>query len=250
MRARLAAVTLSALCSANGLVSGCHIGAMMDNAQPSEAQFQLARDRMVAEQIEARGVRDPEVLSALREVPRHLFVPEAQRVHAYEDRPLPIGFGQTISQPYIVALMTSLARPLPTDRALEVGSGSGYQSAVLARLVSHLYTIEIVEPLARLAKERLQNLGYRAIDVRVGDGYQGWAEQAPFDVILVTAAPDHIPPPLVEQLKPGGRLVIPVGLAAAEQELALVTKDSAGQTRTRIVAPVAFVPLQRGQPKP
>jgi len=209
--------------------------------------FAAARHRMVTEQIAARGVRDARVLATLRAVPRHLFVPPAQQAGAYEDTPLPIGHGQTISQPYIVALMTELARPRPRDRALEVGTGSGYQAAVLARLVSHVYTVEIIEPLAREAQQRLQSLGYTNTTVRVGDGYAGWPEMAPFDVIVVTAAPSHVPPPLVDQLKPAGRLVIPVGSVFGAQELQLIEKDASGHIQTRRVAPVAFVPLRRGQ---
>ena len=206
----------------------------------------VERARMVAEQIQARGVRDARVLAAMRDVPRHRFVLASQEAEAYQDRPLSIGHGQTISQPYIVALMTELVRPQPVDRALEIGTGSGYQAAILSRLVSRVYTIEIVEPLARDAERRLTTLGYSNVTVRVGDGYAGWPEAAPFDVIVVTAAPDHVPPPLVAQLKPGGRLVIPVGPMFAVQELRLIEKDAAGEIHTRTVAPVAFVPLRRG----
>ena len=205
----------------------------------------IERARMVAEQIQARGVRDPRVLAAMRDIPRHRFVPAAQETEAYEDRPLSIGHDQTISQPYIVALMTELLRPQADDRALEIGTGSGYQAAILSRLVSHVYTIEIVEPLARDAERRLTTLGYANVTVRAGDGYAGWPEAAPFDVIVVTAAPDHVPPPLVAQLKPGGRLVIPVGSIFGVQELRLIKKDATGQIHTRTVAPVAFVPLRR-----
>ena len=200
---------------------------------------------MVSEQIEARGVRDPAVLAAMESVPRHLFVPERERASAHEDRPLPIGHGQTISQPYIVALMTELARPKRSDRALEVGTGSGYQAAVLARVVKKVYTIEIIEPLAREAKRRLEGLGYKNVTVRAGDGYEGWVEAAPFDVILVTAAPDHVPAALVAQLKPGGRMVIPVGPVYDVQSLKLIEKDAQGRIRTEDVLPVRFVPLTR-----
>lgn len=214
---------------------------------PGQDAFAATRERMVADQISARDVRDPRVLAAMREVPRHLFVPPEARPQAYEDRPLPIGYEQTISQPYIVALMTALTRPRPSDRALEVGTGSGYQAAVLSRLVSHVYTIEIVAPLARSAERRLSDLGYRNVSVRAGDGYAGWPGEAPFDIIVVTAAPDHVPAPLVAQLKAGGRLVVPVGPALSIQELQLIEKDSAGRTRTTRVAPVRFVPLRRGR---
>ncbi len=201
--------------------------------------FAAARSRMVAEHIAARGVRDSRVLTAMREVPRHLFV--------QDDGPRPIGYGQTISQPYIVALMTELLRPSVSDRALEVGTGSGYQAAVLSRLVSHVYTIEIIEPLARDAEERLRNLRYTNVTVQVGDGYGGWPEVAPFDLIVVTAAPDHLPSPLLAQLRLGGRMVIPVGSVWNVQQLQLIERDTAGQIRTRVVAPVAFVPLCRGR---
>ena len=170
--------------------------------------------------------------------------PELQR-QAYTDRPLPIGYDQTISQPYIVALMTELARPRAGDRVLEVGTGSGYQAAVLSRLVSHVYTVEIVEPIARAAEERLKKLGYLNVTVRTGDGYAGWPDLSPFDIIIVTAAPDHVPAPLLSQLASGGRLVIPVGPVSAVQELQLIEKDDAGGTRTTRVAPVQFVPLVR-----
>lgn len=200
---------------------------------------------MVAEQIAARDIGDPRVLAAMRDVPRHLFVPPELQPQAYEDTPLPIGQGQTISQPYIVALMTTLARPSLGDRALEVGTGSGYQAAILSRLVSHVYTIEIVEALARSAEQRLTKLGYANVTVRAGDGYAGRPEIAPFDIILVTAAPDHVPPPLLEQLRPGGRLVLPVGSAGAVQELRLLEKDKDGRIRTTNVTPVRFVPLVR-----
>ena len=181
----------------------------------------------------------------MKEVPRHRFVPPNQEPYAYHDEPLPIGYGQTISQPYIVALMTELVRPQSGDRALEIGTGSGYQAAVLSRLVSKVYTIEIVEPLARTAERRLKDLGYTNVTVRAGDGYAGWPEVAPFDVIIVTAAPDHVPP-LVAELKPGGRLVVPVGPPWEAQELRLLEKDASGAVRTRVVLPVAFVPLRRG----
>jgi protein-L-isoaspartate(D-aspartate) O-methyltransferase len=220
------------------------------SAGPSQAKgaadaFDGLRERMVTDQIEARGVHDPGVLAAMRRVPRHLFVSEEEQSHAYEDRPLPIGHGQTISQPYIVALMTELARPRPGDRALEVGTGSGYQSAVLSALVTEVYSVEIVEELGREAGQRLANLGYSNVRTRVGDGYGGWPEAAPFDLILVTAAPDHVPPALITQLKPGGRLVIPVGAVYDVQELRRIEKDQAGKVRSEAVIPVRFVPLRR-----
>jgi protein-L-isoaspartate(D-aspartate) O-methyltransferase len=198
------------------------------------------RDRMVAEQIAARDVRDPRVLAAMRKVPRHEFVPERWRAHAYDDRPLPIGEDQTISQPYIVALMSELADVQPKDRVLEVGTGSGYQAAVLAELGADVYTIEIVEPLARRAAAAFERLGLRAVHTRHGDGYRGWPEAAPFDAIVVTAAPPEVPRALLAQLKPGGRLVIPVG--GAEQELQVHERTADG-FRVRTVTPVRFVPM-------
>jgi len=201
------------------------------------------RHAMVADQIAARGVKDPRVLAAVRDVPRHLFVPPDRSADAYIDAPLSIGHGQTISQPYIVALMTELARPAATDSALEVGTGSGYQAAILARLVSKVRTIELVEPLGRSAAVTLARLGVANVEVRIGDGYQGWPEAAPFDIILVTAAPDAVPAALVAQLKPGGRLVIPVGPVGGVQNLLVIEKDAQGRTTTRSVLPVRFVPM-------
>jgi protein-L-isoaspartate(D-aspartate) O-methyltransferase len=223
--------------------AACGAGQTVEAPQDSRA---AARDAMVTQQIAARGVRDARVLAAMRDVPRYLFVPPDLQDSAYDDRPLSIGHGQTISQPYIVALMTELVRPQAGDRALEIGTGSGYQAAVLSRLVSHVYSIEIIEPLAREAEGRLSRLGYSNVTVRAGDGYGGWPELAPFDRVVVTAAPDHVPQPLVEQLRPGGRLVIPVGSIFEGQELQVLEKDSSGQIRTERVAPVAFVPLRRG----
>jgi protein-L-isoaspartate(D-aspartate) O-methyltransferase len=205
---------------------------------------------MVDTQIAARGVRDARVLDAMRTVPRHEFVPPAALRDAYEDTPLPIGLSQTISQPYIVALMTELARPAPGDVALEVGTGSGYQAAVLSRLVARVSSIELEETLARDARDRLARLGFDTIEVRQGDGYLGWPERAPFDIILVTAAPEAIPPALVAQLKPGGRMVIPVGPVQDVQQLQLVEKDAGGRTRIRTIIPVRFVPLRRREAAP
>lgn len=215
--------------------------------------FRSLREEMVRTQIAASrwtgpdAVRDPRVLEAMRQVPRHLFVPPEMVPHAYEDRPLPIGYGQTISQPYIVAKMTELAEPKETDRALEIGTGSGYQAAVLSRLVAEVHTIEIVEPLGVAARQRLRALGYKNVEVRVGDGYQGWPEKAPFDIILVTAAPEQLPPKLVEELRPGGRMVLPVGPNFQTQSLKIVTKNDRGEIRTREVMPVVFVPMVPGK---
>jgi protein-L-isoaspartate(D-aspartate) O-methyltransferase len=195
---------------------------------------------MVAEQIEARGVRDPRVLDAMRAVPRAEFLPAELRGAAYEDRPLPIGHGQTISQPYVVAAMTELARVAPDARVLEIGTGCGYQTAVLAELAASVHSIEIVEPLGRAAADTLARLGYRNVALRIGDGYAGWPEAAPFDAILVTAAPTHVPRPLLEQLAVGGRLVIPVG--ATYQELLVITRTETGYSEASAF-PVRFVPM-------
>jgi protein-L-isoaspartate(D-aspartate) O-methyltransferase len=186
---------------------------------------------------------DPKVLEALNDVKRHEFVPERLRSEAYRNHPLPIGYGQTISQPYIVVLMTDLVGVEPDDVVLEVGTGSGYQAAVLAKLARRIYSIEIIEPLARQAEERLRRLGYDNVVTRLGDGYFGWEEHAPFDAIVVTAAASHVPPPLVQQLKPGGRMVIPVGGRFTVQYLLLVEKDDNGEVITRQITPVRFVPL-------
>ena len=186
---------------------------------------------------------DQRVMAVMAKVPRHEFVPADQLPFAYQNRPLPIGHGQTISQPYIVALMTDLARAEPGHKVLEIGTGSGYQAAVMAHLAGAVYTIEIVEPLGLQATQRLQKLGYHNVQVRLGDGYHGWEEHAPYDAILVTAAASHIPPPLIRQLKPGGRMVIPVGAAFMIQQLMLVEKNPDGTVSTRQILPVAFVPL-------
>lgn len=222
-------------------------------AQTSEETYRHLREEMVRTQIAelrfsgAPAVRDARVLEAMRRTLRHKFVPSAQAAHAYEDRPLPIGHNQTISQPYMVAIMTELVRPQADHRVLEVGTGSGYQAAVLSPLVRQVYTIEIVEPLGTQARERLRSLGYTNVEVRIGDGYLGWPEQAPFDGIVVTAGATEIPMPLVEQLKPGGRMVIPVGPYWQTQILKVVTKGTRGPRdyRAEDVMPVAFVPLVR-----
>jgi protein-L-isoaspartate(D-aspartate) O-methyltransferase len=207
------------------------------NADPNAA----LRARMVETQIVSRGVRNPRVLAAMREVPRHLFVDASERARAYEDSPLPIGGHQTISQPYIVALMTELLDLAPDERVLEIGTGSGYQSAVLSRVCREVYTIEIVPELARAAEARLRELGYTNVVVREGDGYGGWAEHAPFDGIIVTAAPERIPQPLLDQLAPEGRMVIPVG--GFFQELKVFRKDSSGRVTEQAILPVRFVPM-------
>lgn len=213
-------------------------------ALPDEtAEQHQARQRMIDRDLRRRGVRDRRVLEAMARVPRHQFVPPDQIPYAYEDRPLPIGHGQTISQPYIVAFMTELARPRPESKALDIGTGSGYQAAILAELCKEVYSIEILDPLAQEAKKRLEDLGYKNITVRTGDGYLGWPDKAPFDLILVAAAPDHVPKPLVDQLAPGGRLVIPVGRHWWSQELLVIEKQPDGTIQQRSVATVAFVPM-------
>ncbi|HSK01643.1 MAG TPA: protein-L-isoaspartate(D-aspartate) O-methyltransferase [Kofleriaceae bacterium] len=199
------------------------------------------REAMVARTIEARGVRDPRVLAAMRRVPRHELVPAALRHRAYDDSPLPIGFDQTISQPYIVAAMTEAAGVAPGERVLEVGTGSGYQAAVLAELGADVYSIEIVEPLAKRTHALLAKLGYDKLHLRIGDGYRGWPEAAPFDAIVVTAAPAQVPQPLIDQLAEGGRLVIPVGRAGAQQ-LRVITRGPGGTT-SETLFDVRFVPM-------
>jgi protein-L-isoaspartate(D-aspartate) O-methyltransferase len=218
---------------------------------PEPAAFVRARDRMVAEvknlaataAMGADRQLNETVLDALRTVPRHLFVPPSLRKWAYDNRPLEIGHDQTISQPFIVALMTNMLRPAKDHVVLEVGTGSGYQAAILATLVRHVYSIEIVAPLAREASERLRDLGYGNITVRQGDGYAGWPEHAPFDAIIVTAGAPRIPPALVDQMKPGGRMAIPIGPVWADQKLILVEKRPDGKIETRSLGSVRFVPL-------
>jgi len=215
---------------------------------PRTPDRQHERDAMVETQI-ARGgpyspaVRNEDVLAALRAVPRHEFVPAERSKYAYHDSPLPIGHGQTISQPYIVGLMTELLALRPGDRVLEIGTGSGYQAAVLAELTPYVCTIEVIEPLYRQAARRLERLGYVTVRTRLGDGYDGWPEFGPFDAIIVTCAAGHVPPPLWEQLRPGGRMVIPIGGAYETQRLVLLTKQPDGTRRSRDVLPVAFVPM-------
>lgn len=212
--------------------------------------YSSARTEMVREQLLARDITAPDVLDAMRRVPRHRFVPASEQPHAYRDTPLPLSHGQTISQPYIVALMTQLVRPRPADKALEVGTGSGYQAAVLAELVEHVYSIEIEPDLARTSAARLRELGYDNVTVRHGDGYVGWAEHAPFDIIVATAAPQEVPQPLLDQLNAGGRMVVPVGPTHSIQELRLIEKDADGKLTTRTIAPVRFVPMRReSEPK-
>jgi len=207
-----------------------------------QADFYILRKKMIETQIEARGIKDKRVLEAMLKVERHKFVPESQKPFAYEDGPLPIGYGQTISQPYIVALMTELLELKGKEKVLEIGTGSGYQAAILAELAKEVYTIEIIEELAQQAEKRLSDLGYKNIKVKVGDGYLGWPEFSPFDAIIVTCAPEDIPPALIEQLKEGGKMVIPVGKFF--QELRLVTKKE-GKVLIKNIIPVSFVPMIR-----
>lgn len=223
------------------------LGAQMGNLTDP---FERSRQRMVDEQIEhpydsRPAVKDDRVLRAMRSVPRHYFVDEEHQDQAYADRPLPIGLGQTISQPYIVAYMTEMLAIDPSHVVLEIGTGSGYQAAVLAHLARRVFSIEIVAPLAARAKRTLAALGYDNVSVKAGDGYLGWPGQAPFDEIIVTAAPDHIPQPLIDQLKPGGRLVIPVGPMWSTQRLTLLTKNQEGGIEQEVEMPVGFVPLTR-----
>jgi protein-L-isoaspartate(D-aspartate) O-methyltransferase len=227
--------------------------ATLTGAFPARGQddFAQAREKMVDEQIRARGVRQPEVLAAMEAVPRHLFVPEAQRDQAYEDKPVPIDFDQTISQPYVVALMTELLDLTGKEKVLEIGTGSGYHSAVLSRVADEVYSIEILEPLAHRAAVRLRALGFGNVHVREGDGYDGWPEEAPFDAIILTAAPPRLPQPLLDQLKIGGRMVVPVGDYL--QDLRLVIKTGPHEFENKRIAPVRFVPMtgevqQQGKP--
>ena len=206
--------------------------------------FQKARETMVRVQIMDRGVKDEAILKAMRKVPRHLFVPEEYVNEAYYDCPLPIGYNQTISQPYIVAYMTEVAKPDPSKTALEIGTGSGYQAAVLAETVKKVYSIEIVPQLARESAERLKSLGYNNIVIKYGDGYQGWKEYSPFDIVIVTAAAEQIPGPLIDQLAENGRLVIPIGEPSAVQELILLVKKNGKIEKSRLTF-VRFVPFKR-----
>lgn len=218
--------------------------AMGDDARRVGRQDMVALVGRQLEELAAssgRAVPAGRTLAALERVPRHLFVPEDQQHDAYKNRPLAIGHGQTISQPFIVALMTALLELKPGDRVLEVGTGSGYQAAVLSQLAAEVYSIEVVAPLGRQAARVLREHGYANIRCRIGDGYAGWPEKAPFDAIIVTAAPEHVPPALIEQLKPGGRLVIPVG--GMDQELMVIGKNADGTTLSESVVPVRFVPL-------
>lgn len=234
-------------CLALCLVAAADAGAQL-RAKSDGPDYASAREEMVRIQIRSglygrTAIRDTAVLDAMRTVPRHLFVPEYLRSRAYTDSPLPIGNGQTISQPYIVAHMTMSIKLGPKHKVLEIGTGSGYQAAVLAEIVQEVYTIEIVPELGKRAAKILEDLKYKNIHTRIGDGYIGWEEAAPFDAIIVTAAPDHIPQPLIEQLKPGGFMVIPVGPRGRVQELQLIEKLDDGTTSNRTLEAVLFVPF-------
>ena len=218
-------------------------------ALPIDTEVYRKRRAWMVKTIQREGIKDKRVLEAMAEVPRHEFVPDNLRRYAYENRPLPIGFGQTISQPYIVALMTELLRVDKDDVVLEIGTGSGYQAAVLSKLVKKVYTIEIIKELGEAAKERLRKLGYKNVEVKIGDGYYGWKEHAPYDAIIVTCAARHVPPPLLEQLKPGGRMCIPVG-SFMYQNLILIEKTKDGKIKQRSVIPVMFVPMLGPNLKP
>ncbi|NOZ69533.1 MAG: protein-L-isoaspartate(D-aspartate) O-methyltransferase [Deferribacteres bacterium] len=234
------------LASADGPARISGTGSSLSPAGPRATERQAERDRMVLDLQSGRGrpaIKDKKVLEAMRRVPRHLFVPPYLADDAYSDRPLPIGYGQTISQPYIVAFMTELLRIKAGDRVLEIGTGSGYQAAVLSELTPHVFTVEIIKPLAERARETLRRLGYNTVEVKTGDGYYGWKEKGPFDAIIVTCAAGHIPPPLLAQLRPGGRMVVPVGSPYATQRLVVVTKDAGGRLTSRDSLPVVFVPM-------
>ena len=223
------------------LLASLLLAACSDAKPPAAGDLTVQRHAMVDQQIAARGVSDPATLEAMRTVPRHEFLPLRLRDEAYMDYPLPIGHGQTISQPYIVAFMTEAISPQPGEKILEIGAGSGYQAAILAQMGADVYTVEIVEPLAEMARQTLERLGYKNAHVLHGDGYRGWPEHAPFDAIIVTCAPDKIPPDLVAQLKDGGRMIIPVG-GGMNQELILLRKQD-GKVEKQSVLPVRFVPM-------
>jgi len=219
------------------------LSATLHGAFATDDPYPQKRAAMVRDQIEREGVSDPRVLAAMREVPRHLFVPPEYRARAYEPYPLPIGEGQTISQPYIVGFMTQILRLKETDRVLEVGTGSGYQAAVAAKLAAEVYSVEILESLAERSRRTLSDLGFRNVVVRQGDGYYGWEEKGPFDAIIVTCAGGHVPPPLLRQLRDGGRMIMPVGGPFMTQNLVFIEKDARGSVTHRNVLPVAFVRL-------
>jgi protein-L-isoaspartate(D-aspartate) O-methyltransferase len=224
-------------------IAAAVLSAALCGASATDDPYLQERAAMVRDQIERGGVTDPRVLAAMRDVPRHLFVPPPFRSRAYEPFPLPIGEGQTISQPYIVGFMTEILRLKETDRVLEVGTGSGYQAAVAAKIAAQVYSVEILDTLAVRSRQTLSDLGFRNVVVRQGDGYYGWEEKAPFDAIIVTCAGGHIPPPLLRQLRDGGRMIMPVGGPFMTQNLVFIEKDRKGSVTHRNVLPVAFVRL-------
>ncbi|MEW5974939.1 MAG: protein-L-isoaspartate(D-aspartate) O-methyltransferase [Acidobacteriota bacterium] len=235
---------LNAFCYPIIFVTGLSITASCAHLNPAQEQsLEGRRFTMVQQQIAERGIRNKAVLKAMETVPRHLFVPEGRVSEAYADRPVPIGFGQTISQPYIVALMTELAEVQPDDTVLEIGTGSGYQAAILSVLAKRVFTIEYIEGLGLQARTRLAELGYENVQVKIGDGYQGWPEHQPFDSILITAAIDHVPQPLIDQLKTGGRIVVPLGRENEVQTLGVIVKRSDGKLDQKEIIPVRFVPF-------
>jgi len=227
-------------------VAGCSSPSEPDASEFQNDSFSDVREKMVKEQLTSPGrdISDERVLTAMATVPRHEFVPEAYKHQAYEDHPLPIGFGQTISQPFVVAFMSEQLRPLETNRVLEIGTGSGYQAAVLSSLVKDVYSVEIIEDLGDRARETLQRLGYDNVHVKIGDGYEGWPEFAPFDLIIVTCAPEQVPNPLVEQLKEGGRMIIPVGTEGSQ--FLYVLEKRSDRVERKAVLPVRFVPMTGG----
>jgi protein-L-isoaspartate(D-aspartate) O-methyltransferase len=236
------AVAFLALCA---LPTAAVLGADSPAGRDTTDLYRERREKLVRDHVSAEGIRDPAVIGSMLTVPREEFVPDDLKRRAYNNEPLPIGYGQTISQPYIVALMTELLQPRKEHVVLEIGTGSGYQAAVLSRIVKRVYSVEIVEPLAVRARGTVNALGFGNVEIRVGDGYFGWEEKGPFDSIVVTAAADHIPPPLIAQLKNGGRMCIPVGQPYFTQVLKILEKDAEGRVRVRDVLPVAFVPFVR-----
>ncbi len=245
MGRRWIALLLAVLLGACGSQGAGRRGTPTEPYSPQDDPYTAARQRMVQEGVIAWGVEDPAVIEAMERVPRHLFVPSELRDQAYENHPLPIGYGQTISQPYIVALMTQELEVGPGAKVLEIGTGSGYQAAVLAELGVEVYTIEIIGPLAEAAAERLKGLGYEGVHTRHADGYWGWPEEAPFDAVIVTAAPDHVPQPLLDQLKVGGVMVIPVGPVGGVQTLWKITRVGEEEYSSESLGAVRFVPLTR-----
>ena len=241
-------ITVPAVILFIAMMAPVHASDLFQGGDENRQDFRMQRMQMIRNQLKARDIKDPEILAAFEKVPRHKFVPERLREFAYADRPLPIGEGQTISQPYIVAVMTRALKLEKTDRVLEIGTGSGYQAAILAELCDRVYTIEIIASLAETARKTLSGLGYENVHVKIGDGFKGWSEHAPFDAVIVTCAPTEIPEPLKEQLAEGGRMVVPVGKSANQQLVLLEKKD--GELSRKEILPVLFVPMvdERGRP--